>query len=163
MSHMFSVQDISLIVYDFDGVMTDNKVILSEDGSESIIVNRSDGLAVEIIKKIGIQQLILSKEKNKVVISRASKLNIPVLHGIDNKKDILDLYCEKHSISLKRVVYVGNDLNDLEAMKAVGYPVCPNDAYPEVKTIAKFIIPANGGSGVVRELLNYIENWRSSI
>ncbi|HHT9112397.1 MAG TPA: KdsC family phosphatase [Candidatus Wunengus sp. YC65] len=153
----FLPKDIGLIVYDFDGVMTDNKVILSEDGIESVIVNRSDGLAVETIKNNGIRQIILSKEKNKVVINRAKKLNIEVLHGIDNKKDILGRFCNDHSILLKNVVFVGNDINDLDAMKTVGYPMCPQDAYPEVRAIAKFVIPVKGGDGVVRELLNYMK------
>lgn len=157
MNKFFLTKGTSLIVYDFDGVMTDNKVILREDGIESVIVNRSDGLAVEIIKKMGVQQLILSKEKNKVVTSRAKKLNIPVLHGINNKKDILRQYCKKHSIALRNVIYVGNDINDLDVMEIVGYPMCPQDAYPEARAIAKFVIPANGGSGVIRELLNYIK------
>lgn len=148
---------VSLIVYDFDGVMTDNKVILREDGIESVIVNRSDGLAVEIIKKMGIQQLILSKEKNKVVISRAKKLNIPVLHGINNKKDILNQFCNMHSIDLKKVVYVGNDINDIDAMSIVGFPVCPLDAYEEIKNISKIVLGVSGGNGVVRDLLKYIK------
>lgn len=147
---------VQLIVYDFDGVMTDNKVIFREDGLESVIVDRSDGLAVEIIKKMGIRQLILSKENNKVVVSRANKLNIPVLQGIQDKKDILSQYCMKHLIALKNVVYIGNDINDVEVMRIVGYPLCPQDAYPETKAVAKFVIPVNGGSGVVRALLNYI-------
>lgn len=154
---MIKFETIKLIVYDFDGVMTNNSVILREDGLESVIVNRSDGLAVEIIKKMGIQQLILSKENNKVVASRAKKLNIPVLHGIDNKKDALSKYCKEHDIDMGSVVYIGNDINDVEVMRTVGFPLCPQDAYAEVKAVSKFIIPEVGGSGVVRELLNYIK------
>lgn len=149
-------KDIKLIVYDFDGVMTDNKVILREDGLESVIVNRSDGLAIEIIKEMGILQMILSKENNKVVGSRASKLNISVLQGIHDKKNMLTQYCMEHSIALENVVYIGNDINDVEAMRIVGYPLCPQDAYPEAKAVAKVVLPVSGGSGVVRALLNYI-------
>lgn len=154
---------IHLIVYDFDGVMTDNRVILREDGLESVVVNRADGLAVELIKKMGIQQIILSKEKNNVVIRRAKKLNIPVLRGIDNKKDVLSRYCKKNSIALKNVVYVGNDVNDVEVMNIVGYPFCPRDAYPEAMAAAKFVIPVNGGDGVIRDLLNYIEKHEEAL
>lgn len=152
----FNCSDISLIAYDFDGVMTDNKVILREDGLESVVVNRSDGLAIGIIKGLGIMQLIISKEKNKVVVQRAKKLKIPVLHGIDDKKTALEDYCKKYSIHLDAVIYVGNDINDIDVMKAVGYPMCPADAYDEVKAISKYIIPVNGGNGVIRNLLNYI-------
>ena len=154
---MIKLKQIRLIVYDFDGVMTNNKVILREDGLESVVVNRSDGLAVEILRKRGIPQLILSKENNKVVAHRANKLKIPVLQGVDNKRDILTQYCTKHAIPLEKVVYIGNDINDVEVMKSIGYPACPQDAYSEAKAAAKYIIPVDGGNGVVRELLNYFE------
>lgn len=149
-------EKIQLVVYDFDGVMTDNKVTLREDGLESVVVNRSDGLAVEIIKGMGIPQIILSKEKNKVVVARATKLGIPVMHGIDQKKEILLSYCGDHKVDPTNVVYIGNDLNDVEVMQFVGYPLCPADAYEEVKSIARIILAAKGGDGVVRDFLKYI-------
>ena len=83
---MLNPDDIDLIVYDFDGVMTDNSVIVNEDGIESVIVNRSDGLAVGILKSLCITQLILSKESNKIVSTRAAKLEIQVLQGVNDKK-----------------------------------------------------------------------------
>lgn len=152
----FNCSDISLIAYDFDGVMTDNKVILREDGLESVVVNRADGLAVEIIKGMGIKQVILSKEKNMVVETRANKLGIPVIKGIDDKKKILISYCDNNSLPLEKVVYVGNDINDLEVMEVVGYPVCPADAYAEIKSISKIVLAVKGGDGVVRSLLAHI-------
>lgn len=148
--------NIELIVYDFDGVLTDNKVILREDGIESVVVNRSDGLAIRIIKNAGIKQIIISKEKNKVVEARAKKLGIPVIKGVNNKKEILSLYCRENNIKLNNVAYLGNDINDLEAMMIVGYPICPADAYKEIKKISKVILKVTGGNGVVRDLLNYI-------
>jgi 3-deoxy-D-manno-octulosonate 8-phosphate phosphatase (KDO 8-P phosphatase) len=150
-------EDICLIVYDFDGVMTDNRVILSEDGKESVIVNRSDGLAVSILKNMGIPQLILSREKNPVVSARARKLSIPVLQGINEKEAVLREYCRDNKIPMEKVVFIGNDINDTNLMCIVGYPLCPNDAYPEAKAVARFIIPVNGGCGVVREFLNHIK------
>lgn len=154
---MLTQNSISLIVYDFDGVMTNNTAIVSEDGVESVTVNRSDGLAVEIIKSRGIPQLILSKEGNKVVSARAAKLDIPVIHGANDKKKILIDYCRNNSIDITKVVYIGNDLNDVPVMMTVGYPMAPQDAYSEAKEVAKFIIPVAGGNGVVRELLKYIK------
>jgi len=151
-----ALEDIALVVYDFDGVMTDNRVILSEDGKESVIVNRSDGLAVTILKNMGVRQLILSKEKNSIVSARANKLGLPVLQGIDNKELILQRYCQENNLPIDKVVFVGNDLNDICLMRIVGFPLCPADAYPEVKIESKFIIAANGGCGVVRELLNHL-------
>lgn len=151
------IKGAKLVVYDFDGVMTDNKVILSEDGIESVVVNRSDGLAVNKLKSYGILQVILSTEENKVVAKRAQKLDIPVIQGISDKGESLRRYCRENSISLKDVVYVGNDLNDLQAMKSVGYPVCPSDACKEVRAICSIVLNAVGGDGVVRELLDYIK------
>lgn len=151
------MKNIQLIVYDFDGVMTDNRVILREDGLESVVVNRSDGLAIGIIKSMGIPQMILSKEQNKVLEARARKLGIPVLQGIDNKKETLIECCRNKNIFLSNVVYIGNDINDVDVMRIVGYPICPQDAYPEARAVSKIVIPINGGSGVVRGLLNYIE------
>src|SRR3972149_11758096 len=114
------LKNIQLIVYDFDGVMTDNRVILREDGLESVVVNRSDGLAIGIIKSMGIPQMILSKEQNKVLEARARKLGIPVLQGIDNKKETLIECCRNKNIFLSNVVYIGNENNDVVVMRIVG-------------------------------------------
>lgn len=154
---MFLAKDISLIVYDFDGVMTNNKVILSEDGLESVVVNRSDGLAVEIFKNNNLPQLIISKERNKIVSVRANKLGIQVLQGIDDKKVALEGYCSDRCIDLKKVIYVGNELNDLSVMQAIGHPVAPCDACKEVRDIAEMVLGVGGGNGVVRELLNHVD------
>ncbi len=149
------LKNIRLIVYDFDGVLTDNKVTLREDGLESVVVNRSDGLAIAMIKEMGIKQLILSKEKNRVVQARADKLGIALLQGIDNKKKALMDYCGRRNILLENVICIGNDINDLEVMQAVGYPVCPSDAAEEVKEVSKIILPIPGGAGVVKNLVEY--------
>jgi YrbI family 3-deoxy-D-manno-octulosonate 8-phosphate phosphatase len=154
---VFSGHSLALFLYDFDGVMTDNKVIIGEDGNESVICNRSDGLAVAIIKDCGIHQAIISTETNNVVASRAQKLRIPCIHGISNKQEAVLKYCAELAISPQETLYIGNDLNDLDAMLIVGYPACPDDACREIKDIAKLILPVGGGCGVIRELLNYLE------
>ena len=151
------ISNIQLIVYDFDGVLTDNRVILREDGLESVIVNRSDGLAISILKKMGVKQIILTTEENKVVEVRAHKLGLPVMKGVNEKKSAVLTYCLEKNIDLENVIYVGNDINDLEAMKIVGYPVCPSDAYGEVKNVSKKVLKTKGGFGVVRELLGKIQ------
>lgn len=148
---------IQLIVYDFDGVMTNDKVIVSEDGKESVMVNRGDGLAVSMIRNIGIPQLILSTETNKIVKARAKKLSVPVLSGIADKKKALRRYCHRNNIDLKKVVFVGNDINDIDAMRIVGYPITPKDAHKTVKKNAKLITKAKGGEGVVRELYSVLK------
>ena len=148
--------DIDLIVYDFDGVMTDNRVILFQDGTEAVIVNRADGLGVDRIRSRGIPQLILSTETNPVVKARAAKLRIELIASCADKRIALKNYCEKNSYNLQRVLYVGNDLNDLEVMKVVGFPVAPADAHPEIRKIAKLITGTKGGDGVIRELADAI-------
>ena len=150
------ISNIELIVYDFDGVMTNNKVILDQDGKESVIVNRSDGLAISEIKKLKIPQIIISTEENPVVRRRADKLKIECYDGIKNKLISLKTIIEKNNIDKQKVVYIGNDLNDKEAMKFVGIPIAPNDAHQEIKNIVKFVTKAKGGDGVIRELLDIL-------
>lgn len=151
-----ALSKIQLIVYDFDGVMTDNKVIIDQFGNEGVKVDRSDGLAISKIKNMGIKQIILSSEKNSVVQKRADKLGIPCLYGKDNKKEILEEHLNKNHISKDKVIFVGNDVNDIEVMNYVGYPIAPNDAHEEIKKIARITTKSKGGSGVVRELLDMI-------
>ena len=101
--------------------------------------------------------MIVSTETNKVVSARAKKIGIPAVQGVENKKEYVESYCHKQRIPMNRVVYVGNDLNDLAVMMIVGYPVCPADACAEVRKIAKIVLRSTGGSGVVRELLDIIK------
>ncbi len=155
------LENVQLIVYDFDGVLTDNRVILREDGLESVIVNRSDGLAISIIKNLEIKQVILTTETNRIVETRASKLGVPVIKGVQNKKEILEEFCMENHIALESVVYIGNDINDLAAMKEVGYPMCPSDAYDEIKKVSKIVLKTKGGLGVVRELLSVLQGVES--
>ena len=147
---------IKLIVYDFDGVMTNNKVYVDQDGKETVQVNRGDGLGISEIKKIGIEQIIISTEKNPVVMKRAEKLGIDCMHGIGNKKVALIDYCENNNFDLQNVAFVGNDINDKEVMEVVGIAFCPNDAHDSIKNISNHILQAKGGDGVIRELLDLI-------
>jgi len=148
---------INLIVYDFDGVMTDNKVYVDQNGNEMIKVNRADGLGVSEIKKLGIKQIIISSEKNSVVSTRAGKLDIPCLHGIDNKKDALMDYCTINDIDLACVAYIGNDINDKEALGIAGFTFCPVDAHESIKAISDHVLNTKGGDGVIRELLDLLK------
>lgn len=146
------LKDIALIVLDFDGIFTDNKVMVSEEGKEFVNCTRADGLGIQLLNSKHVPMLILSTETNPVVASRARKLNLPVIQGEENKKQTLIKYCEENKINLQNVMYAGNDLNDYEVMKCIGFPVAPKDAHPEIKRIAKYIISKKGGEGVVREL-----------
>ena len=148
--------NIALIVFDFDGVMTDNRVIVDENGKESVVVSRADGQGVSILKRMGLAMIIISSEKNKVVSKRAEKLSLSVMQGISKKEETLSEYCSANNIPLEKVLYVGNDVNDLEAMKLCGFVVVPNDAHQCVKDIADVILQTNGGYGVVRELADLV-------
>lgn len=141
-----------LIVYDFDGVMTDNRVLVLQDGSEAVLANRADGWGIGQLKQVGFAQIILSTETNPVVAVRARKLGLEVLQGSGDKRRDLLAYCEARKVPLEKVMYVGNDVNDLEAMQTVGFPVAPADAHAEILAMAKYVTKARGGEGVVKEL-----------
>jgi YrbI family 3-deoxy-D-manno-octulosonate 8-phosphate phosphatase len=142
---------LDLVCYDFDGVMTDNRVLVSQDGAEAVWVNRSDGLAVAAIRATGLPQIILSTETNPVVAARAAKLRIPVLQGLDDKAQALTSYATENNFDLARTVFIGNDVNDLAAMALVAYPMAPAEAHPRVQSIAFHVTQAAGGNGAIRE------------
>lgn len=149
-------EQIKLIVYDFDGVMTNNTAIVMEDGTEGVIVNRGDGLGISMLKKAGILQIILSTEVNIVVEARARKLKLEAVHGCSDKKNKLLEYCADREIDLGDVLYVGNDINDLECIKIVGFSVAPADSHKKVLELVDLITTAKGGQGVIRELADFI-------
>jgi len=151
---------IKLLVYDFDGVMTDNKVYVDQNGIEMVRVNRADGLGVAEIKKLDIDQIIISSETNPVVSMRAKKLSIQCLQGIENKKVALIDYCNKNNIDLNTVAYIGNDINDKEVMEIAGITLCPSDAHKSVRIISDHVLKTKGGDGVIRELLDLITNTK---
>ena len=136
--------------------MTDNKVYVDQNGNETVKVNRSDGLGISEIKKLGIQQIIISTEKNLVVGKRAKKLGINCLQNVGNKKNALEENCKKINIELDQVIYVGNDINDKEAMEIAGVTFCPADAHKSIKSISDHVLKTKGGDGVVREFLDFI-------
>jgi YrbI family 3-deoxy-D-manno-octulosonate 8-phosphate phosphatase len=145
-----------LIVYDFDGVMTNNMALVNQDGIEAVAVNRSDGLGIRKIKQTGCKQLVLSTEANPVVAARAKKLDLDVIYGCEDKAVTLAEYCARNGIPLELVLYVGNDINDLAVLKTTGYSVCPSDAHKDILAIVDYVTKAKGGEGVIRELSELI-------
>ena len=152
---------VELIVYDFDGVMTDNRALQLPDGSEAVFVNRSDGMAIAKMAELGMQQYIMSTETNPIVVRRAEKLRIPVSHAVSDKASALDVLLKDLGITPERTAFVGNDLNDLDAMLRIGVPIAPQDACTEVKEIAVITTVAIGGFGVVREIYDMFEKDES--
>ena len=153
-----NINEIDALVFDFDGVLTDNKVIVQQDGTESVLCNRADGLAFDVLRKLKIPTYILSTETNIVVTQRAKKLKIPVIQGASNKLETLSKLCNDEHYDISKILFIGNDLNDYHAMNACGYSACPSDSHPKIKQISSYVLSSAGGGGVVRELLDEIFN-----
>ncbi len=147
---------VKLVVFDFDGVFTDNKVYTAQDGTETVMCDRRDGLGVKMLKERGIEMFILSLETNPVVGARALKLLLDAYQGCEDKAEFLAGHLEENGIEPATVIYMGNDLNDLEAMKVAGFAVAPADAHPAVLEAADLVVTATGGNGAVRELCEFI-------
>ena len=141
------------LVFDFDGVLTDNRVIVFEDGREAVICNRADGLAFDYLRRVGMPAYILSRETNPVVAARGKKLGVPVYAGVMDKAEAMQRLCTENGFDLARMMFVGNDVNDLEAMGSVGYPIAVADAHPAVCAKARHVLRSGGGEGVVREVV----------
>jgi len=151
-----NIDKIDTFIFDFDGVLTNNKVYISQNGNESVRCCRSDGLAFDVIKKLKKRVLILSTEKNKVVEARSRKLQVEVFHAVNDKKKALLSLEKKNNMNLSRVFYVGNDLNDYYEIKICGYSACPSDSHTDIKKIVNFKLLTKGGEGVVREIIEKI-------
>ncbi len=144
------------VVFDFDGVHTDDYVWVDQKGVESVRVSRSDGLGIGQLVAAGISVLILSKEKNPVVSKRAEKLGVDVLQGVDDKASALSMWAADHSIDLGSIAYLGNDVNDAPVLEQVGWPVVVANAHPDVVPLARIVLRRNGGEAAVRELADMI-------
>ncbi|NQV54582.1 MAG: HAD hydrolase family protein [Rhodospirillales bacterium] len=147
-----TLDDIDLLIMDFDGVLTDNRILVSEDGIEHVFCSRADGLGIDMLRAANLAMVIVSTETNKVVAARARKLDIPVHFGVRDKSETTIAVCREFNCSLERAAFIGNDINDLPGMELVGWPICPVDAHPKVKEICKFVVACDGGYGVVRHL-----------
>ena len=151
-----ALRRVELVVLDFDGVLTDNKVLVDENGKESVRCDRSDGLGIELLKGAGIEVFVLSKERNVVVQRRCEKLGIQCIQGVDEKLSILDKEIKKRGLTGSNVCYMGNDITDIPCMESVAFSAAPADAFPEVSAVANIVSQRNGGDGAVRELCDLI-------
>lgn len=151
-----TADDIDAVVLDFDGTQTDDRVLIDAGGQEFVSVHRGDGLGIAALRKSGLRMLVLSTEKNTVVAARARKLKIPVLHGIDRKDLALKQWCEEQGIAPERVLYVGNDVNDLPCFALVGWPVAVASAHDVVRGAARAVTTVPGGDGAIREIASWI-------
>ncbi len=142
------LERVRFAVFDFDGVFTDNRVWVNERGEELVAFTRSDGLGLRRLDEVGVGCLIVSTEPNPIVGARAEKLRVDCVQGVDDKLAVLR---ERVDVPLEDVAYVGNDINDAECLRAVGVPVVPADAWPEVRGLARWVLSRPGGAGCVRE------------
>jgi len=147
---------IEALVLDFDGVITDNKVIVTQNGQEAVVCNRSDGWGLCQLRAMGLPILVLSTEQNPVVQARCDKLQIACKYGVQDKLRALQEWLAEHALNPAHVIYVGNDVNDLSCMRFVGCGVAVADAHPELLSTATIVLRAKGGHGAVRELADMI-------
>ena len=149
-------ENIKLLVLDFDGVLTDNRVFVNQDGVESVAANRSDSYGLGMLRKVGIESMVISKETNPVVAARCKKINIPYLQGIDDKEKALKALLAEKGLNPANVAFIGNDVNDLPGFRVAGWSVAVADALPEVIREADYVLSKPGGRGAVRELCDLI-------
>jgi 3-deoxy-D-manno-octulosonate 8-phosphate phosphatase (KDO 8-P phosphatase) len=153
------LERVRFAVFDFDGVFTDNRVWVNEQGDETLAFSRSDGLGLRRLDEVGVRYLIVSMEQNPIVGARAQKLRAECLQGVEDKLPVVREHAERLGVTLEDTAYVGNDINDADCLRAVGVPVVPADAWPEVKPLARWVLSRPGGAGCVREFCDAI--WES--
>ena len=146
-----------MVAFDFDGVFTDNRVYVFQDGREAVACNRSDGLGVRKLDRLGIHSVVISTETNPVVSERCRKLNIRCYQGVDDKLALLKDIARDLDISLSQTAFVGNDINDLDCLKVVALPIVVHDSHREVLPYALYRTSACGGYGAVREVCDLLE------
>lgn len=151
------LNDVNTFIFDYDGVMTDGKIILQHDGAPLRTANVKDGYVLHLAIKLGYNVAIISGGFSKSVENRFEQLNIKdVFIGIKNKIEVYEQYIKDQGIEPHQVLYMGDDIPDLQVMKKVGVPVCPMDAAEEVKAISVYISDKKGGEGCVRDVIEQV-------
>ena len=157
-SKLHKIPKPKILFTDFDGCLTDDRVWLNQDGEEFVAANRKDGLAVKRLKNLGIQVVITSTETNKVVLARGIKMGVEVLQGLSDKAVAIEQYLEQNNSSWEDVWYIGNDVNDLGAIRKAKFSICPSDAVKAVKKEVDLKLKTKGGYGVLSELATLLES-----
>jgi len=153
------LESVRLAVFDFDGVFTDNRVWTNEHGDESVVCWRGDGFGLRRLDEVGVGYVIVSSEASAVVGARARKLGVACVQSVPDKLVVLREQAGARGVSLEQTAYLGNDINDSECLRAVGLPVVPADAWPEVVPLARWVLTRRGGEGCVREFCDGV--WRT--
>ena len=153
---MTPLTEIRLVVFDFDGVFSDNRVWTNERGEESVACFRGDSLGLRRLDEVGVEYVVITQETNEAVPARARKIRIDCICGIEDKLAVLLQEVERRGVTLAETAYVGNDANDAACLAAVGLPVVPADAWQEVVPLASLVLSRPGGYGCVRELCDAV-------
>ena len=152
------LKEIRLLAMDFDGVLTDNKVFIDENGKEMVVCDRSDSLGINMLRKEkkDVDIIVISKETSKVVKARCDKLRLDYITGIDDKLEALKRIVEKKNLGFENVAYIGNDVNDIECIQNSGIGVAVSDSVNQVLQVADIVTTKKGGHGAVREFCDML-------
>jgi YrbI family 3-deoxy-D-manno-octulosonate 8-phosphate phosphatase len=150
------IRGLRLVAFDFDGVFTDNRVYVFQDGTEAVLCSRADGLGLRKLERTGVVAAVLSTETNPVVSARSRKLGIRCLQGCEDKWAALEAFAREYEVRLEQVAFVGNDINDVPCLERVGLPIVVRDAHPDVVHLARYQTRTRGGRGAVREVCDLI-------
>jgi 3-deoxy-D-manno-octulosonate 8-phosphate phosphatase (KDO 8-P phosphatase) len=148
---------IHTFIFDVDGVMTDNHVLVTEAGELLRSMNVRDGYAIKRALREDYRVLILTAGRSAGVVTRLKDLGIPdVLWDVQNKLKVYEEYLDAHNLDENGILYMGDDLPDYDVMRRVGLPVCPQDAMPEILEISQYVSPLKGGQGCVRDVIEKV-------
>jgi YrbI family 3-deoxy-D-manno-octulosonate 8-phosphate phosphatase len=155
------LRNIRLFATDVDGVLTDAGMYYSESGDEWKKFNTRDGMGIKLLQRAGLVTAIVTQERTRLVARRGEKLAIPEVHqGVMDKLSLIRDMATRHGLTLKQVAYIGDDVNDLESLCAVGFSAAPADGMPAVCDAVDYVCRKNGGEGAVRELAEMILDAR---
>tara|TARA_B100001093_G_C26715926_1_gene965642 strand:+ start:572 stop:1057 length:486 start_codon:yes stop_codon:yes gene_type:complete len=147
---------IKLVIFDFDGVFTDNKVIVDQNGNESVICSRYDGYGIEKLRNHSIYQYVISSEVKPIANERCKKLGIDCINNVKSKVIEAEKIIQQLSIKFENVCFIGNDINDIDLLDIVGFPVKTYDSHPKLNDRGYFSTKVKGGYGCVRELSDFL-------
>ena len=158
-----ALKRIRLFATDVDGVLTDAGMYYAESGDEWKKFNTRDGMGLKLLQKAGIITAIVTQERTKLVARRAEKLAIPELHqGVLDKLSLVREMAARYGLTLSQVAYIGDDVNDFETLKVVGFSATPADGMPQVAAVVDYVCQMKGGEGAVREIIEMILAAQSS-
>ncbi len=156
-SYLNKLKDITTFIFDVDGVLTDGSVSVAENGEQTRSFNIKDGYALQLAVKCGYNVCAVSGSRSKSALYRLNSLGVKdVYMGIHTKIEKVKIYLEERSIIFSNVLYMGDDIPELEVMKIVGLPVCPADAVEEIKAVSMYVSPLAGGKGCARDIIEKV-------